>query len=1071
MILFKGDWVVDGVTKAIVHRDTNNKTFLRMAAVYSKMGIENNLFHLALTQPDLAKYDPHNLTDNSNELKLRIAHECQINPWYYFREVIRIPVPGGDGTPFEAHRGNLSMIWAFYVGIDYLSTQPRQTGKAQPLSSKIKTPDGWTYMRDIRVGDMVTAPDGTATKVTGVFPQGKKVIYRVTFEDGRSAECCDEHLWKVYNRYWSPEDTRWRIVPLSEIRKRLKERPNTEAGLFIPLVKENDKADIELPLDPYLVGALLGDGGLMNGTVNFTSADQFIIDEITHLLPENVEIVYASKYDYRICDRSTIPGQRSKFLSTLRDMGMLGKYSYEKRIPTKYLEASATQRLALLQGLMDTDGTVDKSGSSSFCTTSQELANEVQYLVRSLGGICKMRTKVPTYTHNGEKRTGRLAYILRIRIDNPKSLFRLPRKKARISDNYKSAGKLFLGIKSVTRVRETNAQCIQVSHPDHLYITDDFTVTHNTVSAISISSHVVYFGGRHISIGMLTKDTNLRQENVSRLKDIRDNLPKWLIHNQTKDVDNKEGIEYAALDNRYITFVGQQDKQAASNVGRGQTIPVIHTDETGFIANIDITHPVIMAAASEASKRAKALGMPHSNIYTTTAARIDTGSGKFAFGMMNDAMPFTEKLFDVATKDAALQMVNSNSVNGKINGTWSYLQLGRTHAWFVETIAKLQATDEEIDRDFLNMWKAGTDRSILSEDLVKKMAASAMEPMYTEITDDGYAINWYIPEHVVKSSEFKSRQMVLGVDSSENIGRDFTSAVLVDPKDMSTVATFRCNESNVIKVAILFGNFLVTHPKTVFIPERKSTGSAIIDQIIMILINHGFNPFFRIFNQIVQNRDKEPFSRIDMRQRGISDSVHRKYLGFQTTGRTRPFLYKNTLNKAAQNNHERMRDRTIISELSALSVVNGRVDHKEGNHDDSAIAYLLACWLVYEGQNLKYYGLDISQFLQDIPGTGDGADPHHRRHQLELRNRIRHLEAAAKASTSEMLKQHFRYKIVALEKQLDDTIVEAPIVSDQVRETIRERSDAYSKPENAPSAPKQITHQDVFRSMNAIMGK
>lgn len=1059
-ILFLDDWHdAEGRPRAMVHKTTRNKSFLRVGAYFHQLGIRNRLFHLALHDPDLANYDPHKLTDPSIELRLRIAHECNTNIWYFLREVLRIPMQGGAGISFEAHRGNISMAWCYLAGIDYISIQPRQTGKAQPLDSLIKTPTGWTHMGDIRVGDTVSIPDGSTAKVKGVYPQGLKNIYRITFEDGRSTECCEEHLWTVYNRYWSPESTRWRTVQLKDIRDRIQLRPNTEAGLFIPLSKPELDNDIDLPIDPYVIGALLGDGGLSTGVANFTNPEQFIIDELERRLPKHVELIHSDRITYRLIDRTAQPGGRSPFLSTLRELGMLGSYSYNKTIPECYLNASSRQKLLLLQGLMDTDGSVDKTSSCTYCTTSKTLASQVQSLVWSLGGICKLKLRYTFYTYKGERKKGRLSYTLRIRMDNPKSLFRLPRKRDCVTDNYKSAGKLKLGIQSVQYMGKKLAQCIEVDHPDHLYITDDFIVTHNTIAAIGITTWVIYIKGRQLQFAMFTKDNKLLQENVARLKAMRDGLPNYLIQHQVADTDNKEGIVYAALNNKYSTFVAQKDKQAAANVARGETIPTVHVDEFGFIVNIEISHSVIMAATTTASKNAKKMDMPHANLYTTTAARTDTSSGKFAFNYVNEAMPFTERLYDTKNADDAKKMVMSNSTNGKVNGTWSYLQLGKTHEWFVETIAKVGATEDEVDRDFLNIWKAGTETSILSTEMIAKMKAHQIQPTFIEVMHDDYVFNWYVPEPITKTDGFKNRTFVLAMDSSDVIGRDFTALVLLDPMTLKVIATFRCNESNIIKLGLFIGDFLVRYPKTVFIPERKSSAASIIDQIILILVKYGFNPLLRIFNKIVQERDKQPFSDIRINDPGIVDSVNRKYIGFMTDGKTRPFLYKNVLNKATRLNADRIYDATIINELSALSVVNGRVDHSSGSHDDTALAYLLANWLLFEGKNLHMYGLDVETIMNEIAVNTEGqkVDPRYRQMQLELRKKIRHYEALIDATYSQTIKTMFRQKIYTLEQQLDDSITVEPVIGEQVKNTLRDFGDVYNqKRDDAPMTPRKV---------------
>lgn len=1063
MILFADDFQKE---RAGIHYDTNNKSFIRITMVLKKLGISNYLFPLALYQSELNGIDPHNLKDNSTELRLKIAVEALINPFYCFREIIRLPASGGDPIPIEANRACIAMIWCFFNNISYIAIQPRQTGKAQSLEAKIKTPTGWTRMGDIKTGDEVTAPDGTTTTVTGVYPQGLKRMYRVIFEDDRATSCCEEHLWKIYNRYWRPDSEQWRVLSLAQIMERMARCPNTEAGLFVPLITPEEKPDIELPLDPYVVGAILGDGGLTTGTVRFSNADPFVIEELQKYLPCDVKLNHIDGCDHSVVDRSVTPGHRSPFRDILRSLGMLGKHSYEKTIPYQYyINASEKQRLSLLQGLMDTDGTVDDSGSGSFCTTSLVMASQVQYIVRSLGGLCKIRRKEPTYTYNGECRKGRITYIVRIRLNNPRWLFRLPRKRDKLPENYKSENKLKLGIKSIEYLGYQEAQCIEVDHPDHLYITDDFIVTHNTIMACSIMAYVMYIYGRNIEMSLYTKDSDLVQANVARIKTIRDALPKYLIYPQIKDIDNKEGLSYERLGNKYLTKIARADRQGADNTGRGITTPVVHGDEPAFCTNIDITYPSMMKSTLAAIANAKARGQPHSNILTTTAAPIDTARGKYVFDMVNRAMPFTEKLYDLRNKEELQQIVRANSGNELINGTFSYLMLGKTKEWYDYACRISETTKEVNDRELLNMWTAGTETGIIDPETLRIINAHRHEPEHTEIIQD-YIVKWYITEAFLRSNAFLQRRYVLGMDSSENIGQDFTTLVMIDVSDMAVVCTFRCNESNTIKMGMFIAEFLIKYPNVTFVPERNSTGGAIIDVITLIFQKNRINAFRRIFNQVVQNKTDPEMARISIDDPDNIDTTIKKHLGFRTTTKTRPFLYKNTLKKAASLNATRIYDIALVSELSALSAVKGRIDHVEGGHDDLVIAYLLCCWFIFFGKNLQYYGIDVRSILMNVTSDGATIDPVHRDRQLELRRSIRYYEEMIETTPSPILKNTYRQKILLLQNDLDTSINVEPIGVETVSQDVKDYGKTiYTPQEFARTAKSNTTAEDNIRRL------
>lgn len=373
----------------------------------------------------------------------------------------------------------------------YLLNGAAGSGKAQPLNALIKVPGGWTTMGEIKVGDSVTSKNGTPIKVTAVFPQGKKQVFKLTFADGRTTEACGEHLWNI---------TRRKRINKQETNEYFKETVNTyklieylqgslAKRIYIDLPDSEDVADVELAVDPYLLGVIIGDGGITTGLTTITTPDEFIINEITNLLPDNVCISkLASKDRCQSYNLRAIEGSINNLTRSLIELEMFFKRSHEKTIPEVYLlKTSYKQRLALLQGLMDTDGTVDIQGTCSYSTTSHTLAQNVQYLVRSLGGIASISLKHPTYSHNGEKKNGRVAYQINIRYKKPSELFRLPKKKERTDDNGQYCNTLKLRLESIQAGDYKECQCISVDSPDHLYITNDFIVTHNTYTTMLLS--------------------------------------------------------------------------------------------------------------------------------------------------------------------------------------------------------------------------------------------------------------------------------------------------------------------------------------------------------------------------------------------------------------------------------------------------------------------------------------------------------------------------------------------------------------------------------------------------------
>ena len=363
---------------------------------------------------------------------------------------------------------------------------PAGTGKAQPLTAKIKVPGGWTTMGEIKIGTVVSTPDGKTANVTGIFPQGVKETFIVELKDGRKTECCGEHLWEVfYDDNWGGKPRVMSTVDMIAFQEK------NRKPLMIRLPEHEETADIELPIDPYLLGAILGDGSVFRyGFIGFTTADSFMLEKLNEICKDDGYFTYLSgvyNYQYKPTARKTglKKGEFScKLKEEINKLELFGTNSHTKFIPEVYLHASKNQKIKLLQGLLDTDGYAATTNSLEFTTTSKQLCDAVAYLVRSIGGAAKISSHVPSCMYKGERSIGKLAYNVGITYKYLTDLVSLPRKKERLSDMSQYSKKGRLAVKSITPSGEKECQCIMIDSQEHLYITDDFIVTHNTKIAV-----------------------------------------------------------------------------------------------------------------------------------------------------------------------------------------------------------------------------------------------------------------------------------------------------------------------------------------------------------------------------------------------------------------------------------------------------------------------------------------------------------------------------------------------------------------------------------------------------------
>ncbi|MDE6009332.1 MAG: hypothetical protein K2G90_09010, partial [Muribaculaceae bacterium] len=346
------------------------------------------------------------------------------------------------------------------------------SGKAQPYDAKVLTPDGFVDMGALKVGDIICGVDGKSQKVLKIFEQGEKDIFRLTFDDGATTECCGEHLWKVYRKTSKNAFSSPKIMQLYDMIADMENNSNVRYA--IPMTAPVEFSDKHLPISPYLLGLMLGDGHIRKNMSIFTSADE----ECVNAFRESglrVSKRFGHNYDYNISGNG--------FNQALMELGLTGTHSNNKFIPRQYLLASLDSRKQLLQGLIDTDGTVDKMGHVAFYTVSNQLAKDVQWLVRSLGGRCSISMKHPFYTDKGVKKEGQVCYVLNLYTPKNTELSRLPRKKERLFDGFRhGTAPLRRRLIKVEKSGRKQCRCILVSNDDHLYITDDFIVTHNTFS-------------------------------------------------------------------------------------------------------------------------------------------------------------------------------------------------------------------------------------------------------------------------------------------------------------------------------------------------------------------------------------------------------------------------------------------------------------------------------------------------------------------------------------------------------------------------------------------------------------
>lgn len=354
----------------------------------------------------------------------------------------------------------------------------------QPLYSKIATPTGWVKMGDIQIGDEICGTNNSIQKVVGIYPKGKKELYKVIFENGQEVHCCKDHLWTI-TMPWGKEKLLTTQNMLENGIYKINSKNVKRFNYFIPNVITNYNYQ-EPKIDPFLMGILIGDGyipskdknsGIVEFTIGYNKINKIIPNII---LPEGI---YLSEKDYpkKHAKRYCILGKDkdgNKFIDYLNELNYIDKHSSDKFIPNIYLYNSVEVRNKILNGLLVTDGYINKNNLFEYSTTSEKLANDIMNLCRSIGKT------ITAYKHDHAKDDS--AY-------GNKIVYRVVELKG---NKY---GNKIINIIPTGQYEEM--QCIKVSNEDELYITNDYILTHNTTTATVLAQAIVQYGMMYLSAG------------------------------------------------------------------------------------------------------------------------------------------------------------------------------------------------------------------------------------------------------------------------------------------------------------------------------------------------------------------------------------------------------------------------------------------------------------------------------------------------------------------------------------------------------------------------------------------
>lgn len=346
---------------------------------------------------------------------------------------------------------------------------PAGTGKAQPLTAKIKVPNGWKLMGDMKIGDQVTIPTGQVANVTGVFPQGLKDVYVIETTDGRKTECCKEHLWEVF------EDREMRASGVKTTEELIKLLETNQRIAIRRALAEQNSLDIELPLDPYVYGYLLTQTQHFEfKLIRIKPSTIAIVDELNSRVVNDGEFKLVNDNTYIFVP---VDDTNSTVLNAAAELNLFD--NPRCIFDTRYFDASSKQKLELFQGFMDAKLIIDNKLRIHHITNDADESLSIRKLGWGLGFVFER--------HHGI-RTGIFGYQIQSPHRNSVVIKHHP-DKVRL-ENLGSTFRILMTVqlKSITKLDEQKeCQCIMIDSENHLYITDDYIVTHNTMLACQVA--------------------------------------------------------------------------------------------------------------------------------------------------------------------------------------------------------------------------------------------------------------------------------------------------------------------------------------------------------------------------------------------------------------------------------------------------------------------------------------------------------------------------------------------------------------------------------------------------------
>lgn len=719
--------------------------------------------------------------------------QCLDDPIYFTKNFIKVQHPKKGLIPLLLYPFQEEMIEAFNTHRFCVALTGRQLGKALSLDTPVPTPTGWTTMGEIKVGDYVLGDDGKPVRVSFVTdPMYNHRVYEIEFDNGEVITADAEHLWKFGSSNWrtgSKERLMTTEEAIPEFVRAKKRRQSFYVSCTAP-VELNEK---ELPIHPYTLGVWLGDGYSAGGRICGHVDD---LSEISKHLEVVGETLRETKFDRRnnVAMRTVVD-----LHAAVRTNGLKNN----KHIPSEYLRSSVSQRIELVQGLMDTDGYADTNGGCEFYNKSLLLVEQFQELLASLGIKSRLRSKII----NGEK-----YYTVRFATVVP--VFKLGRKLA--IQNTKTEGhtkntRFF--VKEIREVPSVPVKCIRVENESHMFLCGKSMIpTHNTTTAAAFLLWKAMFTPDQTIL--ITANTFAQAlEIMERIRTSYEKLPNHIRAGATEY--NKGTI---AFDNGSRIIA----RATSANAGRGLSISLLYCDEFAFVPN-------------NIQEAFWAANLP---VLSTGGSCIITSTPK------TDVDQFADIYFQaIDTNDE-----HGNEIPGGLgkNGFYALTYKWDAHpdrdaAWEEEFRKKMgdKKFDQEMACEFVT-----DDETLIDSQYLNKLTRLVTPPKFYTGT-----MRWY-------AEPLPNRTYVVGLDPSVGTGGDDAAIQVFMLPEMIQIGEWQHNLSlakeqvrKLMQVLLFLDDTLRDHPEQIGEPEIYWTveNNTIGEHVLQVIEDTGEDRFPGMF--------------------------------------------------------------------------------------------------------------------------------------------------------------------------------------------------------------------------------